>query len=78
MNLFTSREDRLFEKATSDVEDVALNLDIADQIKGKEVHVKTAAAILKRRLSSKNPNTVLLALKVLDLLIFGVFMVDCG
>ncbi len=59
----------LVEKATSELlpqgqEDIALNLDICDKIKAKDVPAKTAMQAIKKRLGHKNPNVVLLALGV--------------
>lgn len=62
------------EKATSELlpvgsEDIALNLEICDQVRAKQVPVKQAMQVLKRRVSHKNPNVVLLALGLTDICI---------
>ena len=59
------------EKATSEnlpagSDDLALNLEICDQIRSKQVSPKDAAQALKRRIGHKNPNVQLLALGVRD------------
>lgn len=59
------------ERATSESipvgsDDIMLNLEVADKIKGKEVAPDKAMRAIKGRLEHKNPNVQLLALKVLD------------
>ncbi len=61
--------DHGIDKATSEltpagVEDMALNLEICDQIRSKAASAKDAMRALKRRLNHKNPNVQLLALGV--------------
>lgn len=59
----------LVEKATSELlpagqEDIALNLEVCDQVRAKQVPPRQAMQTIKKRLGHKNPNVVLLALGV--------------
>ncbi|KAF9949431.1 Vacuolar protein-sorting-associated protein 27 [Mortierella alpina] len=67
----TSAIDELVDKATSEnlpagTDDLALNLEICDQVRSKQVSPKDAAKALKRRIGHKNPNVQLLALGLTD------------
>lgn len=59
------------ERATSEYipgaqENLALNLEISDLIKGKQVGCRDAMRSIRRRLLHRNPNVQLLAIKVCE------------
>jgi len=60
------------ERATSEnipgaVEDMSLNLDIADLIKSKKINAADAVNAFKKKLENNNPNVQLLTIKVYTL-----------
>lgn len=81
--LFLIRNDNLplnLDKATSEnipsnQEDIALNLEICDQVRSKTFNPKDVINSLRRRLRHVNPNVQLLALAVNIIIIYFKFQI---
>lgn len=63
------------ENILNGIENIELNLEVADFIKGKQVSSKEALKYMRKRLAHKNPNIQLLSLSVAIIFNFSCLIV---